>query len=290
MSFSYKVKKELSVLPLGSNDEIMAELCGIILFSGNLKNNNFILSFENKFVSDRVWEIAQQISYSNDFAVKYFTDQKSHSKCIYKVEIKNNQNLFENYTDFQKDFLSDFLRGAFIVCGSITNPETDYHLEFNISNQELCNNLVYMFKSYKSLNFNPGITERRNSYIVYLKGSEKITDFLVLIGAKQCAMEFIQIKMLKEVRNNINRTTNFETANISKVTNSAANQIKAIKKIKNFKGGLESLPEYLQETAKLRLTHPYLSLSELSKLYKNQISKSGINHRLKKLLKIADEH
>ena len=290
MSFSYKVKKELSALPFGSGDEIMAELYGIIFFSGNSKNNKFVLSFENKFVADRVWEMIQQILYSNDFSAKYFTDQKSHSKCTYKVEIKNNLSLFENYTDFQKDFLTDFLRGAFIICGSITNPEAEYHLEFNISNQELCNDLIYIFKSYESLSLNPGVTERRGNYVVYFKGSEKITDFLVLIGAKQCAMELIQIKMVKEVRNNINRTTNFETANISKVTTSATKQIKAIKKIKNSEGGLGSLPEYLHETAKLRLSHPYLSLNELSKLYKNQISKSGVNHRLKKLIDMANEY
>ncbi len=284
MSFSYKVKKELSALPLGSNSKIIAELYAIILFSGNLKNNEFILSFENKCVADRVWELTEQISLS----AKYFTDQKSHSKCIYKI--KNNENLFENQYDLQKDSLPDFLRGIFIVYGSITNPETEYHLEFNTSTQELCNSLTYILKSSESLNFNPGVIKRRGNYVVYLKENEKITDFLVLIGAKHCAMELIQIKMLKEVRNNINRTTNFETANISKVTNSAARQIKAIQKIKKSKFGLESLPEYLQETAKLRLSNPYLSLNELTKLYKNAVSKSGINHRLRKLIKISDEY
>lgn len=289
MSFSYKVKKELSSVPLGSKDEVIAELYGIMLFSGNLKNNNFTLSFENRCTADRVWELTGQISSHSDFSARYFTDQKSYSKCLYKIDVSNNKNLFENYNDFQKDFLPDFLRGVFLMCGSITNPETEYHLEFNVSTQELCNNLTYIFKVNKSLNFNPGITERRNNYVAYIKGSEKITDFLVFIGAKKCAMELIQIKMVKEVRNNINRTTNFETANISKVTSCAATQIKAIKKIKSC-GGLESLPEYLEETAKLRLSHPYMSLSELSKLYKNKVSKSGINHRLKKLIKISEEY
>ncbi len=184
---------------------------------------------------------------------------------------------------------SDFLKNAFIAHGSIENPENEYHLEFNLPSKKLYDNLVSAFEMCKTINFNPGTIKRRNSYVVYLKGNEKITDFLVLIGAKKSAMELMQIKMVKEVRNNINRTTNFETANLSKVTNSAAKQINAIKKIKNSSGGLESLPEYLQETALLRLSHPYISLIELSKLYKNKISKSGVNHRLKKLIKISDE-
>jgi DNA-binding protein WhiA len=290
MSFSYKVKKELSSLKLGSNNELMAELYAVILFSGNIGVNDFTLSFENRFVADRIWELLQQVSAFANFSVRYFTDQKSYSRCLHKVEIVNIKNLFENYHGFQKDFLPDFLRGVFILCGSISNPRAEYHLEFNVSTQKLCDNLIRVFKSCGPLNFNPGITQRRNSYVVYLKGNEKITDFLVLIGAKHTAMELIQIKMIKEVRNNINRTTNFETANISKTTSSAAKQIKAIKKIKSSHGGLESLPECLEETARLRLGHPYLPLGELAKLYKDDVSKSGVNHRLKKLIKIADEY
>lgn len=111
---------------------------------------------------------------------------------------------------------------------------------------------------------------------------------MVLIGAKTSAMNFMQIKMIKEVRNNVNRSTNFETANLSKTTESASEHIKAIKKIKSLKA-FDNLSRLLQETAELRLNNPYASLNDLALLHKKTVSKSGVNHRLKKLIKIAED-
>lgn len=185
---------------------------------------------------------------------------------------------------------ANFLSKVFIKCGNITNPEVKYHLEFNLSPKDkfLCDAIVYTFEDVKALGFLPSITRRRGNLVIYLKDSEKITDFLVFIGAQNAAMEIMQIKMIKEVRNNINRSTNFETANLSKVTNSSAKHIDAINKIKNSIG-IEELPEHLRETALLRIMNPYISLNDLSKLYEKPISKSGINHRLKKIMDIAKE-
>ncbi len=194
----------------------------------------------------------------------------------------------EKNKEHQKNIYAEFLRKVFINYGNIINPEIEYHLELDINSPDLSNLIIYTFKNCDALGYTPGITQRRNHIVLYLKGSEKITDFLVFIGASKSAMELMQIKMVKEVRNNINRTTNFETANLSKITNSSTEQINAIKKIKHTIG-IESLPEHLKEIALIRINNPYLSLKELSKLYTPPISKSGINHRLKKLIEISSE-
>ena len=172
------------------------------------------------------------------------------------------------------------------ILKAVANPEVDYHLEFNVSSEQLAKLIVSIFNSFKSLNITPGIITRKKRYLVYIKGFEKISNFLALTGAKICAMEFMQVKMVKEVRNHINRTTNFETANISKTALTAAEHIKSIKKIKRY-GKFNSLPKNLKEIAELRLNNPYVSLNELSKLCKNSITKSGVNHRLRKLMSIA---
>lgn len=181
-----------------------------------------------------------------------------------------------------------FLGIIFLKYGNITNPEVKYHLEFNLNSKDLYNAVIYAFEHAKPLKISPSVIKRRCHFIVYLKGSEKITDFLVFIGAQKTAMEIMQIKMVKEVRNNINRSTNFETANLSKITNSSSKHIEAINKIKSTIG-LEELPAPLKETALLRIMNPYMSLNELSKLYEKPISKSGINHRLNKIMDIAKD-
>lgn len=211
------------------------------------------------------------------------------------LEHKSNESIkiFENAkaepdSSVRQVLYSNFLNMVFIKYGNITNPEIKYHLEFDLNSQNLCDAVIYTFTHANTLGFTPSVIKRRSNFVVYLKDSEKITDFLVFIGAQKAAMEIMQIKMIKEVRNNINRSTNFETANLSKVTNSSAKHIDAINKIKNSIG-LEELPEHLRETALLRIMNPYISLNELSKLYEKPISKSGINHRLKKIMDIAKE-
>ncbi len=215
------------------------------------------------------------------------------NKGILETQSDDNIKLFkkanaELNSSVRQVLYSNFLSKIFIRYGNITNPEIKYHLEFDLNSKALCDAIIYTFEHSEALGFSPSVIKRRNNFVVYLKDSEKITDFLVFIGAQNAAMEIMQIKMIKEVRNNINRSTNFETANLSKVTNSSAKHINAINKIKSTIG-LEELPEHLRETALLRIMNPYISLSDLSKLYKNPISKSGINHRLKKIMDIAKE-
>jgi DNA-binding protein WhiA len=139
------------------------------------------------------------------------------------------------------------------------------------------------------LGFQPGVMKRSGSYVVYLKGSERVADLLTFIGAGSAAMDLMQTKMLKEVRNNVNRKTNFETANLDKTALAAAAQMVAIEKILNTPRGIQILPEELQELAMLRYRNPEKSLRELGEALSEPLSRSGINHRLQRIVDFAQE-
>ena len=181
-----------------------------------------------------------------------------------------------------------FLRALFLEKGTMTNPALDYHLEFACISLEEAQALCSFIENISELSVTPGVTKRKGQYVVYVKGSEQITDLLAFIGANKAAMEFMQVKMVKEVRNYVNRTTNFETANIEKTASAAVGQLEAIRKIQRERG-LASLPDELRELAELRLENPEYSLRELGEALTPPITRSGVNHRLKRLLQIAEE-
>ncbi len=289
MSFSYEVKKELTELEAESEKKITAELCGIFLFGGLVKDSYLNITFENETMVSYATNLINKFNSVSKFTIKYCINKKVNSKLsVILIDIENNIfKKFFNIEKINKKLYCYFLKGVFLSCASIANPENEYHLEFNINSTKLYDILIHTFETCDLLQCTPKLAKRRDSYIAYIKDGEKITDFLAFIGASQSAMKLMQIKILKEVRNNVNRTTNFETANLSKTANSSAQQIDAIKKIKE-KVGLHFLPEYLQETAQLRLSNPYVSLKELAALYKCPISKSGVNHRLQKIIKISN--
>ncbi len=284
MSFSYKVKKEL----VSSNiKNPLMEICGIYIFLNPDISSQNSVKIENDLTLKRLKCLMTAKNSKDYFSLEETCDGKFTLKIV-KPEILNKCLKFKDALseNLENASVSDFVKGAFLACGSVANPEIEYHLEFNIFDENSCNLLLNILNKISFLHLDLKIIRRRDNFVIYIKSSEKITDFLTYIDSKNCSMEIIQIKMLKEVRNNINRTTNFETANLSKITNSSTVQINAIKKIKNTVG-LSSLPEHLKETAEIRLSNPYISLQEMTKLYKSPISKSGINHRLKKLMDLA---
>ncbi len=290
MSFSREVKKELILIDLKSQEQIISELVALFVFSDINFIKKSVFSFENQDVIHRIEILLNCFKNKKNF--EYLIEEtETKSKTNYVIRFKNT-NFFEKILNINTNLqlneftYPDFFRGAFLVCGSILNPSNEYHLEINTVCKELCNLLIEKFKKCSVLGYCPSNIKRRKNHVIYLKESEKITDFLTFIGAQQSAIKFIQTKILKEIRNNINRSTNFETANLSKITISSSKHIKAIQKIKDTIG-LDSLPEYLKETAILRLNNPYISLKELANLYKSPISKSGINHRLKKIVLIS---
>ena len=180
-----------------------------------------------------------------------------------------------------------YLRGAFLAAGSINHPSsTSYHLEITSTYPDHGQALV---ESMNRFHLNPRITERKNGIVVYLKEGDKIGDLLNIIGAHPSLFTFENIRIMKDIRNSVNRLVNCETANLNKTIKAAMQQVENIQLI-DEKIGLENLPAALQETAKVRLANPELNLVELGKLIPSGVkSKSTINHRLRKLNELAAE-
>ena len=178
-----------------------------------------------------------------------------------------------------------FLRGVFIACGSVHVQKAGYHLELSVGDGEKCE-MLYRMINEQGMNVN--ISHRGGSDFLFSKNSENISDILTFMGAVQHAMEIMNIKIIKEVRSNINRSVNCETANIDRTVRASAKQIDDIKLVID-RLGADKLPEELREIAVLRLDNPDMSLRDLGKLAEPPISRSGVNHRFERLTKLADE-
>lgn len=199
----------------------------------------------------------------------------SSSKLIHRIQedIIDNNNVFA------------FLAGAFISCGSVTEPIKEYHLEFAVPFEELCTDLK---KLLERLGIMSKYVERKGLYVLYFKGSEDIEDMLTLMGATKSSIELMNVKILKDVRNKANRIANCDAANIERTLKASEKQIEDIEYIMNTEG-LESLTPELRNMAELRLENPDVSLKELGEMLDKPVGRSGANHRLKKLMEIADQ-
>lgn len=179
-----------------------------------------------------------------------------------------------------------YLRGAFLAGGSVNNPESaSYHLElaslYEEHSQALCN-------LCNSFQLNAKLIERKNGHVVYIKEGEKITEFFSLVGAHRALLTFEDVRIVKDMRNSVNRIVNCETANLNKTISAAMRQVENIRLIEESIG-LDQLPPRLKQVAEVRLKHPDMSLKELGeRLPGEKVSKSGVNHRLRKLEQIAD--
>ena len=176
-----------------------------------------------------------------------------------------------------------YLKEMFLLSGSMSDPEKAYHLELLSAKADVADEIADMMREFS---LNARVIERKNQYVVYLKEAEQIADFLQLTGAHLALMELENVRILKDVRNNVNRTVNCETANLEKTVTAAMHQIESIRRIVQH-DGLSNLSDALRETAVLRMRHPELSLEELGQLFSKPIGKSGVYHRLKKLDEIA---
>ena len=181
-----------------------------------------------------------------------------------------------------------FLRGAFLACGTATAPERGYRLEFTVPYMNLANDLSSLIRDILVLGLEPRVSCRNGTFVVYLKGSEHISDFLTYLGAPEASMTLVQVRMLKRLRNEVNRKTNFEAANIEKTASAAAQETLAIEKIKRS-GKLASLPDDLQALAALRLQDPEMSLRDLGQRLSPPLSRSGVHHRLRRILDFAEK-
>lgn len=191
-----------------------------------------------------------------------------------------------NRANFECDSCpSAYLRGAFLGCGTVTDPNADYHLEFSVPYYRLSRDLLALMGE---LGLHARAVRRKGNYIVYLKESGQIEDCLTMIGATNASLELMSIKMVKDIRNTANRIANCESANIDKTVSAAMVQIQAIRDIEQQQG-LDGLPLELRELAVLRMDNPDMSLRELGEMLDPSISRSGVNHRLRRLMEIADD-
>ncbi len=176
-----------------------------------------------------------------------------------------------------------YLRGGFLAAGSITSPDKSYHLEMSFSGKHIA---VEYMRHMEGFELKPRHITRKGYEIVYMKEGQDIVDFLNVIGAHHALMEMENVRILKDMRNQVNRIVNCETANLEKTVNASIKQVEYIQYIENTLG-LENLPVGLKEIARLRLEHSEVSFSELGKMLSPPLSKSGVNHRLRKIEKIA---
>lgn len=178
-----------------------------------------------------------------------------------------------------------FLRGAFLVCGSITDPEKDYHIEFSIPKLKLCDDLMQIIDD---MGLKAKKIIRNNSYVIYSKEAESIEDFIGTMGANNAFMQIMQTRAIKNIKNQINRRANFESANMSRSIEAGLKQVALIEEVLK-KISLNDMTKDLAELCRLRLENPDTSLDELGKLIDPPLSRSAVSRRFKKLEKIAEE-
>lgn len=287
MSFSAQVKETLSKISNLVNKEIVKfELIGYLISNNTVyKNGKITYKTENEYNINRFSKLLSNLNIQN-----YKIDIKGNNYIITSPKIDCISEIIYSYEDIEyvgkettEELLRAIIRGAFLGAGSVNNPESKYHLEIILSTE---NNAEKVIEILSNFTIQVKKLERKNGCSIYLKDGEEISKLLALIGANSSVLKFEEIRVLRDIKNNINRKVNCETANLNKTVNAAVKQIDAIKKLKQT-GEFENLSENLKEIAILRLENPDASLIELGEMLKNPIGKSGVNHRLKQIENLA---
>lgn len=306
MSFSGMVKEELSRQISPARHCRLAEaaallcVCGRVTTDGNLR-----LQTENAAVVRKGFTLLQKtFNIETEIAVRESCQMKKGN--VYFVEIRNPewiQHILQGtklavsgvdgelvcsdntLVTQQSCCKRAFIRGAFLASGSISDPEKGYHFEIVCSDQQKAKQLQELIHSFQ---IDAKIVLRKKSYVVYVKEGAQIVDILAVMEANVALMNLENIRILKEMRNSVNRKVNCETANINKTVSAAVKQIEDIRLIES-RIGFHNLNEGLAEIAELRLQYPEATLKELGMMLNPQVGKSGVNHRLRKLSEIADE-
>ncbi|MDR1630902.1 MAG: DNA-binding protein WhiA [Oscillospiraceae bacterium] len=298
MSFSSDVKNEIANIEQTELAECCqkAEEYGLLLFGRSFAPSSISILTENAVVAQKY--IAAVVRVTGKEPVYLCSKSGKHTVSVRDAQQKKSLlaefghdgrevGLRINYANFADDCCrAAFIRGVFLACGTVTSPEKEYHLEFSVPYINLSRDLVKIFDAF--LDLAPKISERGGVQIVYFKDSSMIEDVLTLMGAGGASMELMNVKIYKEIRNNVNRKVNFESANIDRAVRAAYVQIQAIKKIEKRRG-LQALPGELRELALLRLENPEMSLSELGRALREPASRSAVNHRLMKLIRMAEK-
>ena len=309
MTFSCEVKNELIRAVPNVRHCKLAEILAIVYFIGTIslsKTDELSLKIctehsglARKYFTlvKKTFNINTDVVISNSTLVRHkhlysvsIIDDAGTKEVLKAVKLLKNQELVDSLSLGSNSVLINscckkvFFRGAFLSSGSITDPEKGYHLEIVCSTLE---DALFMKGLMEDLLLFPKVTARKNSYVVYIKESDRISLALGLMEAPTSLMKFENIRILKGMRNDVNRKVNCETANINKTVSAALSQLEDIQLIKDMMG-LDKLTSNLEAVADARLRNPDASLVELGKMIEPQLTKSGVNHRLRKLSSIAD--
>ncbi len=304
MSFASDVKKELSKADISISSRRLAECYGLLLYSRSFTPSSIKLKTESMSVAERfsqhMGEMFSAIVEKKSTLRASKEDINLHSiSVLLESDCSRIFNFFGHSPDAtslrvnranieDEMCASAFLRGVFLACGSVNDPQKNYHLEFCVPFKNLSNDLCTIIGEITECSITPRTTVRNGSNIVYLKDSEQITDLLTYMGAGGAAMDIMNAKAYKQMRNVTNRRINSELANISKTAKAGAKILNAIDVI-DAEEGIGSLPENLRVVAELKRENPELSLSALGNMLEPPISRSGVNHRIQKIIEIAEE-
>ncbi|MED4164432.1 DNA-binding protein WhiA [Halalkalibacterium halodurans] len=307
MSFAATTKKELTQLETDLCCS-KAELAALIRMNGSLsfvnKQLGLDVTTENAAIARRIYTLIKKVFPMMFVELLVRKKMRLKKNNVYLVRLKQETETllkelkiigegFQIHRTISTDIVSAtccrraYLRGAFLAGGSINHPETSsYHLEIFSLYEEHNESLCELMNSFQ---LNAKKLERKKGFITYIKESEKITEFLNIIGAHQALLYFEDVRIMKDMRNSVNRLVNCETANLNKTVGAALRQVENIKFL-DQEIGLDALPTKLREIAELRLKHQDVTLKELGEMVESgKVSKSGVNHRLRKIDELAEK-
>ena len=309
VSFTQKVKEELTTLPF-SDEHLRALLSAFVRINGSLSyhdgKSSIVLKTENakiaKFIYhsiDRLYGLVPKFAYSKTMN---FTKKLSYSVIVNEGDYLVDE-LEINFLDGKiaktivtnDDTISGYVAGAFLASGSVNSPKkSNYHLEVSLNNENYAKWFAKLLHRYKGTEFSPKVIQRRNSYIVYLKKSQQVVDFLSMMGATNATLEFENIRIDREFSSIGNRLQNLDSANYSKTTLAAERQLEDIKVIDQVLGIKNVLNKKQRELMKIRLEHDDYSLIELANELSNRISepvsKSNVNHLFRAIHQMAERY
>ncbi len=307
MSYASKIKSDVARQVSGNRTYLRAELSALVRACGTLNiaahgRLDLTMSTENQAVSELIQQLFSQL-FNLEGRYMAIDKQSLNRHTVYRVrvnDIKNalselgvidTKNYFYIVDDVPNFVFGDivnsraYIRGLFLGAGSISDPTKSYHLEFVVNSEHFAARFVELLKTF---DLSAKRLERKNHQIIYLKDANQIVDVLNIIGAHSYLLEYESTRIDKAMRNRVNRIVNCDKANLNKMMAAADRHIEAIKAIERAVG-LNSLPPALREIAELRLANREMTLLELGQLVTPPISKSGANHRIKKLIQIADQ-
>ncbi|MDO5557185.1 MAG: DNA-binding protein WhiA [Clostridia bacterium] len=286
MSFSRDLKRELSELKnLNKKEVIRHELIGYLISS-----NAELLKTKIRYVTESEYNINRFAKILDNLGIKKYNievvgrkyvivlESVDISEIAYEESIKINDYEIENET-----YERAILRGVFLGSGYMNNPKNTYHLELSLSSKR---NLLFIRKILSRYFLKTKVLERNKGYCIYLKEGEEISKFLAFIGATEGVIKFEEIRVIRDMKNKVNRMVNCETSNLNKTINASIDDIEDIKHLK-LMGVYRKLSKEVKETAEVRLKNPDLSLAEVGKKLKKKVGKSGVNYRLNKISELA---